>query len=65
MTLVEKMGGPYTKKEQQQRKDKVFTLYFEENLSAVKIAKILNVNRNTINEDVKFLYKDIASEYYQ
>ena len=56
MALVQpvKNGGPYTKKEQEERKLDVYHLYFEENYSAVKIAEMLNVHRNTINEDIKF-----------
>ena len=53
MTLEEKMGGPYTKQEQQIRRDKVFELHFEQGYSALKIAKILDVNRNTINKDIE------------
>lgn len=47
-----KKGGPYTKPEQEERREKVFELYFEKGLSALQIAKVLNVNRNTINADI-------------
>ena len=50
-----KEGGPYTKQQQQERRKKVNELYFEKHLSALKIADILGVNRNTINEDIKSL----------
>ena len=62
MTLEEKMGGPYTKQEQQIRRDKVFELHFEQGHSALKIAKILDINRNTINKDVKFWYEELRNE---
>ena len=44
-----KKGGPYTKKQQEERRDEVFRLHFENSSSAVKISKILNVNRNTVD----------------
>jgi len=50
----EKKGGPYSKKEQEERKIQVYHLHFEENKSAVEIAELLNVNRNTINDDIKY-----------
>jgi predicted DNA-binding protein YlxM (UPF0122 family) len=52
----EKKGGPYTKHDQKERKDKVYNLHFEKGYSALKIAEMLHVNRNTINEDIKDLY---------
>lgn len=62
MALDEKMGGPYSKQEQDIRRDKVFELYFEQRHSALQIAKILDINRNTINKDVKFWYEELRSE---
>jgi len=64
MALVQpvKNGGPYTKKQQEERRLEVYYLYFEENYSAVKIAESLNVNRNTINEDIKFWNKQFARD---
>ena len=53
MALESKKGGPYTKPEQEKRRDEVFRLHFEYGYPAVRIAKLLNVNRNTINEDIK------------
>ena len=54
-----KNGGPYTKQEQENRRDEVFKLHFEYGYSAVQIAKLLNVNRNTINEDIKYWYSEL------
>ncbi|MGI0008151.1 MAG: hypothetical protein ACRD92_00855 [Nitrosopumilaceae archaeon] len=64
MALVEnvKKGGPYTKKEQEDRQQEVFRLHFEKGYSAVKISEILNVNRNTINEDIRHWYSQLAQE---
>ena len=65
MALAEqlKKGGRYTKKEQEERKIEVYHLHFEQNKSAVKIAELLNVNRNTINEDIRYWHKQIAGEF--
>jgi len=64
MALVEevKKGGPYTKKEQEDRRQEVFKLHFEKGHSAVKISEMLDVNRNTINEDIRYWYSELASE---
>jgi len=59
MALETKKGGPYTKKDQKERKDEVFKLHFEYGYSAVHIANLLNVNRNTINDDIKYWYSEL------
>jgi len=60
--VSKRTGGPYTKKEQLERRDKVFKLHFEQSNSAVKISTILNVSRNTINEDIKYWYQQLSNE---
>lgn len=62
MILNEKNGGPYSKEEQELRRNKVFELYFNQRYSALKISKVLKINRNTINKDVKFWYLELRSE---
>ena len=62
MTLEIKNGGPYTKQEQEKRREQVFELYFEKNYSALQIAKTLDVNRNTINKDVSFLCTELRDD---
>lgn len=64
MALVEpiKKGGRYTKKEQEERRLQVYQLHFEENKSSVMISGLLNVNRNTVNEDIKFWYGQLANK---
>lgn len=64
MALVEsaKKGGRYTIKEKEERRIQVYHLHFEENKSAVKIAELLDVNRNTINEDIRYWHSQVASE---
>ncbi len=63
--LEKKNGGPYNKKDQEKRRDQVHTLHFEKGYSAVKIAETLGVNRNTINEDIKYWYSNIKEEVKQ
>ena len=58
-----KEGGPYTKQQQQERRKKVNELYFEKHLSALKIADILGVNRNTVNEDIKLAYLQTSESF--
>src|SRR2546425_12644246 len=58
----EKSGGPYTKREQEQRRKKVYELHIEKGHSALKIAEMLGVNRNTINSDIKYWYGQMASQ---
>ena len=59
----EKRGGPYTKREQEERRLEVYHLHFEEKISAVEIADTLKVNRNTINEDIKFCREQLSNEF--
>jgi len=50
-----KKGGRYTKKEQEERKLRVYQYHIVEKKPASYIAEILDVNRNTIRSDIKFL----------
>ena len=59
----EKKGGPYTKHQKEERRKKVNELYFEKHLSALKIADILDVNRNTVNKDIKLAYLQISESF--
>ena len=58
----EKKGGPYTKDEKTKRQNEVFRLHIELGYSAVKISEMMKVNRNTINDDIKFLYSNLKEE---
>ena len=51
-----KKGGPYSKEEQEKRKNEVYRLHFEYGYSARKIADLMKVNRNTINGDIDYWY---------
>ena len=63
--MSEKNGGPYTKAEQEKRRNQVYEMHFEKSQSASSIAEELGVNRNTINEDIKYWYSELASEFEQ
>lgn len=63
LSKLEKKGGPYTKQEKEDRQNEVYRLHFEYGSSAVKIAEMLNVNRNTINEDIKYLYSILLEDW--
>ena len=58
-----KKGGPYTKPEQEKRKEQVYKMHFEYGHSAREIAKTLGVNRNTVNDDIKELYEDVGKKW--
>jgi len=62
LEVKSKKGGPYTKQEQQKRRDEVFKLHFEYGYSATQISEMLKINRNTINSDVSFLYSKLRGE---
>ena len=62
MIKEEKMGGPYTKQQQETRRNQIFELHFQQGYSAVSIAKTLGVNRNTINKDIEFLYSELRND---
>ena len=54
-----------TKLERQKRRETVYKLHFEEGYSARKIAQILEVNRNTVNEDISYLYSQVRYDSNQ
>ena len=60
--LDTKKGGPDTAAEQNERRKKVYELYFEKGMSARKIAELLGKSRNTINEDIKFFNEQLVLE---
>ena len=63
MALVQdKKGGPYSKQEQQKRRDEVYRFHFDYGYSASKISKLMNINRNTISSDVRFWYTKVVSD---
>lgn len=63
--MSEKNGGPYTKPEQEERRNKVYEMHFVKSQSAIQIAEALGVNRHTISEDIRHWYSELASEFDQ
>ena len=61
--IPKKKGGPYSKKDRDLRREKISKLHFEYGYSAVKISDMLDVNRNTINRDIEFLYSSYAKNW--
>jgi len=63
LEVQSKKGGPYTKREQEKRRDEVCRLHFEYSYSAKKISELIKVNRNTINSDIKQLYLTLETNW--
>ena len=59
----QKKGGPYTKAQQEKRRNQVYEMHFKLGYSAIKIAEDLSINRNTINEDIKNWYSEISLQF--
>ena len=55
--------APYTKSQRRLRRAKVYKLHFEYGMPATRIAEIMKVDRNTINNDLKVLYQKALSDY--
>jgi len=54
--------GPYSKQQLEKRRNEVYRLHFEYGYSARKIAQLMNINRNTINGDIKNWYSKISNK---
>jgi len=52
-----KKGGPYSKTDRQARRTEVYRLHFGYGYSALKISKLMKINRNTINGDIQYWYQ--------
>jgi len=61
--LGNKKGGPYTKNQQEKRRNEVYRLHFEFGYPAQKIAGILKINRNTVNSDINFCYSQLSLDW--
>lgn len=62
-TSPRKKGGRYTKQQKQKRQDEVYKLHFDYGYSARKIAKLMQVSKNTINNDVAYWYSKIGENH--
>ena len=58
-----KKGGPYSKPQREKRRAEVYKLHFGYGYTAVDIAELMKLNRNTINEDIRFWYLQLSSTW--
>jgi hypothetical protein len=55
--------APFTQSERRKRRLEVYKLHFEHGMPATRIAEMVQVDRNTVNNDLKFLYRKALSDY--
>ena len=53
----------FTRSQRRKRRMEVYRLHFEKGIPAIRIADIINVDRNTINNDLKILYDMALNDY--
>src|SRR6266498_1146252 len=55
--------APFTKAQRRKRRMEVYKLHFEHGVPATRIAELMKVDRNTINNDLKILYREALTDY--
>jgi hypothetical protein len=55
--------SPFTKIQRKERRDEVYKLHFEHGIPATRIAELMKVDRNTINNDLKILYNKAIRDH--
>lgn len=55
-----KKFAPYTKAERLKRRKEVYRLHFELGIPAIRIADMMNVDKNTVNNDIQLLYRELG-----
>jgi hypothetical protein len=55
--------GPFTRSQRRKRRIEVYKLHFEHGVPATRIAEMMKVDRNTINNDLKILYREALKDY--
>jgi hypothetical protein len=55
--------APFTKAQRRKRRMEVYKLHFEQGVPATRIAELMKVDRNTINNDLKILYRKALNDY--
>ena len=55
--------APFTKSQRRMRRMEVYKLHFEQGVPATRIAELMRVDRNTINNDLKILYREALNDY--
>jgi hypothetical protein len=55
--------APFTRSQRRKRRMEVYKLHFEHGVPATRIAELMKVDRNTINNDLKILYREALNDY--
>jgi hypothetical protein len=55
--------APFTRSQRRKRRMEVYRLHFENGIPAIRIAEMMNVDRNTINNELKILYHKALQDY--
>jgi hypothetical protein len=55
--------APFTRSQRRKRRMEVYKLHFEHGMPATRIAGLMKVDRNTINNDLKILYREALNDY--
>jgi hypothetical protein len=55
--------APFTPAQRKERRQEVYKLHFEHGMPATRIAELMKVDRNTINNDLKILYNKAIRNY--
>jgi len=55
--------APFTRSQRRKRRTEVYKLHFEHGIPATRIAELMKVDRNTINNDLKILYSEAMNDY--
>jgi hypothetical protein len=58
-----KKFAPFTRSQRRKRRMEVYKLHFEHGVPATRIAELMKVDRNTINNDLKILYQEALNDY--
>jgi hypothetical protein len=53
----------FTKSQRRKRRMEVYKLHFEHGVPATRIAELMKVDRNTVNNDLKILYRKALNDY--
>ena len=57
-----KRFAPYTKAERTKRRKEVYRLHFELGIPAIRIAEMMKVDKNTVNNDIQLLYQELRKD---
>jgi hypothetical protein len=55
--------APFTRSQRRKRRMEVYRLHFEKGMPAIRIAHLMKVDRNTINNDLRILYSKALNDY--